>query len=248
MLCVHLPKPDKHRTKGALLSLKDFSVQISFLFAAQVTLEPVSPQLPRDTASISPPTERSTSQSSFFSPLASLGLTAHGTGSKQGVPAAATVSGSISSRHGHWQQRCTRASGSGNPRQPSSIRKHHTLTSLLRQFLLKSSHLSLASTFATSNLFPHGTFCFIVTTCSHFLNCLGFFMQLGEKKKNHLHLSLSASYFSIWSFLQKFPMRTSLLLLLYIFILPLYTQQNASRPPAAPCHLFSPPASASFRF
>lgn len=51
MLRVHLPKPTKHRTKEALLSLKDFSVQIIFLFAAKVTLKPVSPPLLRDAAS-----------------------------------------------------------------------------------------------------------------------------------------------------------------------------------------------------
>lgn len=29
--------------------------------------------------------------------------------------------------------------------------------------------------------FPMGCFCFIVTTCLHFLNCPGFFLQLGEQ-------------------------------------------------------------------
>jgi len=51
MLPVLLPKPNKHRTKKALLSLKDFSVQIIFLLAAKVMLKPVSPQLLRNAAS-----------------------------------------------------------------------------------------------------------------------------------------------------------------------------------------------------
>lgn len=141
---------------------------------------------------------------------------------------------------------------------PSSIRRHHIPHSFLLWFLLKSPHLSLASTFVTSNLFPHGRFCFITTTCLHFLGCSVLstvFMQLVKKKKKKqnnkcLHLCLSDSYFSIWSFLQKFPVRTVLLLLRYIFILPFYKQWNAGPPtlPPAPYHLFSPPANASFHF
>lgn len=179
MLRVHLPKPDKHRAKEALLSLKDLSVQISLPFQLRSPSSPFPLGFQETLPLTSTVGEAHESGQDFYPPLTSLSLTTHGTDSKQDAPAAVTDSGSISSRR--RQRRCARAPGTGNPRQPSSIRKRHTLHSLLRRFLLKSSHLSLASTFATSNLFPRGTFCFIITTCSHFLNCPGFFMQLGEK-------------------------------------------------------------------
>lgn len=50
---------------------------------------------------------------------------------------AVTDNGSVLSWHGHQQQRCRQAPGTGNPRQPSSIRKRHTLCSLLLSFLLR---------------------------------------------------------------------------------------------------------------
>lgn len=53
----------------------------------------------------------------------------------------------------------------------------------------------------------------------------GILFSLGEERQ-HLHLSLSVPYFSIWSLLKKFPMRTVRLLLPYIFILPFYTQRS----------------------
>lgn len=179
MLHVRLPKWNKHRSKETLLSLKDFSVQIIFLFASKVTssLFPLSfwEMVPL-TSTIG---EVHKSEQDFFSLLTSRSLTTRRTDIKWDAPAAVTKSSSISPRHGRRQRRCTRAPGTGNPRQSSSIRKHHTLHSLLRRFHLKSSHLSLASTFATSNQLPHGMFCFIKTTCLHFLNCLGVFMQPG---------------------------------------------------------------------
>lgn len=171
MLHGHLPKPNKQKAKEAL---EDFFVLIIFLFAAKVTFKPISPQLLQDPASNLHHWRGPQVRARFFLPFTSLSLTTHHTDSKQDALVAVTDSCLISSRHGRWQQRRTQGPGRqqvGIPQQPSSIRKHHTLYSLLLQFLLKSSHLYFASTFATSNLFSHETFCFIITTCLHFLDC-----------------------------------------------------------------------------
>lgn len=178
MLHSHLPKRNKHRSK-APLSRKDFSVQILFLFASKVTSSLFLLSFWEMVPLTSPVGAVHKSEQDFFLPSHIPELNNPSQWQQAGCPCGCHQSGSVSSRHGRRQRRCTRAPGTGNPRQSSSIRKHHTLHSLLRRFHLKSSHLSLASTFATPNLFPHGMFCFIVTTCLHFLNCLGVSMQLG---------------------------------------------------------------------
>jgi len=169
----------------------------------------------------------------FFSPFTSLSLTTH----------CRADSGAVSSRHGCRQWRCARAPGTRNPRQPSSIRKHHILHSLLQRFLLKSSHLSLTSTFATSNLLPHGTFLLYCNNLFAFPRLSSLLYAAWEKKPSTFPFQILISLSG--AFCKKSPMRMLLLLLLYIFILPFYTQQNAGPPP---CHLFSPLASTSFQF
>lgn len=80
--------------------------------------------------------------------------------------------------------------------------------------------------------FPTGCFCFIITTCLHFFNCLGFLMQLGEKKT--LHLSASDSYFSIWSLLPKIPYAdVAFIAALYFYLAILYPTKCRS-PPVPP--------------
>lgn len=247
MLHGHLPKPNKQKAKEAL---EDFFVLIIFLFAAKVTFKPISPQLLQDPASNLHHWRGPQVRARFFLPFTSLSLTTHHTDSKQDALVAVTDSCLISSRHGRWQQRRTQGPGRqqvGIPQQPSSIRKHHTLYSLLLQFLLKSSHLYFASTFATSNLFSHETFCFIITTCLHFLDChilFVLFTQFGKKTPPpfpfrflFLYLELSA----------KIPHEDfAFIAAVYFYLAILYPAKCS--PPKPQCHLFSPLASASFHF
>lgn len=178
----------------------------------------------------------------YSPPLTSLSFTTRCTDSKRYASATVTDSSSICPGVATGSDGAQGLLAAGIP-QPSSIRKHHPLHSLFQRFLLKSSPLSLASTFATSNPFPHRMF-FL------YRNNLFAFFQLSRLLNAAWGKEPSTFPFQILislseAFCQKFPMRMSLLLLLYIFILPFYTQQNAG-PPL--CHLFSPPASASFHF
>lgn len=151
MLCIHLPTPHKYMTKGTLLSLKDFSVQIiqdhpraHFPSASQTSTTGESHESGQD----------------FVSPLTYLMLTPIAWTASRLVPqlpppAAGDCPGTAMSRTWH----------TGNPQQPLSPRNHHILPSLLWPFLLKISHFSLANTFTTLNLFSHRSFFLIITIC-----------------------------------------------------------------------------------
>lgn len=245
MLRVHLPKPTKHRTKEALLSLKDFSVQIIFLFAAKVTLKPVSPPLLRDAAS---------SLHCWRGPWA---------GARFFLPSPVSELNNPS----RWQQAgcprgCHRQRLDIVPAGPSAVVVQagswhwESLAALLYQ---KAPYLPLFVAAVASQkltLIPRKHICHFKSVSPRdvllYRNNLFAFLQLSRLLyaawgKKTLHLSLSDSYFSIWSFLQKFPTRTLLLLLLYIFILPFYTQQNAG-PPRATCSHLRPALPSIFNY
>lgn len=97
-----------------------------------------------------------------------------------------------------WTAQCSCRQHTGNPQQPLSPRNHHILLSLLWPSPLKISHFSLASTFATSNLFSHRTFWLchnnLLAFCWTAMYRPGSYLcRLG---KTPLHLSISDPYFS----------------------------------------------------
>lgn len=138
-------------------SLKYISVQIILLFASKITLKPISPQLLRDAASN---LHHQRVRARFCVP-------SH----VPEVNPTAWTAARILSWHSHEQHLCSCRQHPGSPQQPFSPRNHHILPSLLWPFLLRGSHLSLTRAFATSDLFSHRTFCFIITICHHWLDC-----------------------------------------------------------------------------
>lgn len=242
MLRVHLPKPTKHRTKEALLSLKDFSVQIIFLFAAKVTLKPVSPPLLRDAASSLHCWRGPWARARFFlpSPVSELNNPSHW--QQAGCP------------HGCHRQRLDII-----PAGPSAVVVQagswhwESLAALLYQ---KAPYLPLFVAAVASQkltLIPCKHICHFKSVSPRdvllYRNNLFAFLQLSRLLyaawgKNpppfpfrflFLYLELSA----------KIPHEdVAFIAAVYFYLAVLYPTKCRS----PPCHLFSPPASTSFHF